>query len=123
MRGAGRKGRQSGTFGSVDKLAKGFRARYYGPDGRRYKAPTLFLTQRDARGWLALRHAEIIRHAWEPPEDHENKPTRTTFADYAEQWLEHRDLKDRTRDHYRKLLDQHLLKAPFAPLPLASITS
>jgi integrase len=122
-RGEGRKGRQPGTFGSVDKLAKGFRARYFGPDGRRYKAPTLFLTQRDARGWLALRQAEIIRKAWEPPEAHENKPTATTFAEYAEQWLEHRDLKDRTRDHYRKLLDQHLLKAPFASLPLASITS
>jgi integrase len=122
-RGAGRKGRQPGTFGSVDKLANGFRARYYAPDGRRYPAPTLFLTKRDARAWLALRHAEIIRKAWEPPEAHENKPTRTTFADYAEQWLAQRDLKDRTREHYRKLLDQHLLKAPFASLPLSSITS
>ncbi len=53
---------------SVDKLATGYRARYFGPDGRRYKAPTLFLTKAEARGWLALRHAEIIRKAWEPPE-------------------------------------------------------
>jgi integrase len=122
-RGAGRKGRQAGTFGSVDKLAKGFRARYYGPDGRRYPAPTLFLTKRDARAWLALRHAEIIRKAWELPEAHENKPTKTTFAEYAEQWLAQRDLKDRTREHYRKLLDQHLLKASLASMPLSSITS
>jgi len=34
--------RSTGTFGSVDKLAIGYRARYFGPDGRRYKAPTLF---------------------------------------------------------------------------------
>jgi integrase len=122
-RGEGRKPRQTGTFGSVDKLAKGFRARYYGPDGRRYNAPTLFLTKREARAWLALRHAEIIRKAWEPPEAHQNKPTRTTFAEYAQQWLAGRDLKDRTREHYRRLLDQHLLEAPFASLPLSSVTS
>jgi integrase len=100
-----------------------FRARYYGPDGRRYWAPTRFLTKRDARAWLALRQSEIIRKAREPPEAHEDKPTRTTFAEYAEQWLAQRDLKDRTREHYRKLLDQHLLKASLASMPLSSITS
>ena len=89
-RGEGRRARQPGTFGSVDKLAKGFRARYYGPDGRRYKAPTLFLTKREARAWLSLRQAEIIRKAWEPPEARENRPTATTFAEYAEQWLAQR---------------------------------
>jgi integrase len=122
-RGTGRKDRQTGTFGSVDKLATGYRARYFGPNGRRYKAPTLFLTKREARAWLSLRQAEIVRKAWEPPEATEQKPARTTFADYAEQWLAERDLKERTREHYRKLLDQHLLEAPFALLPLASITS
>jgi integrase len=122
-RGSGRKDRQTGTFGSVDKLATGYRARYFGPNGRRYKAPTLFLTKREARAWLSLRQAEIVRKAWEPPEATEQKPARTTFADYAEQWLAERDLKERTREHYRKLLDQHLLEAPFASLPLASITS
>jgi integrase len=122
-RGSGRKDRQTGTFGSVDKLATGYRARYFGPNGRRYKAPTLFLTKREARAWLSLRQAEIVRKAWEPPEATEQKPARTTFADYAEQWLAQRDLKERTREHYRKLLDQHLLEAPFASLPLGSITS
>jgi hypothetical protein len=62
-RGAGRKNR-TGAFGSVDKLATGYRARYYGPDGRRYKAPTLFLTKQDARGWLSIVHADIIKDAW-----------------------------------------------------------
>lgn len=107
----------------MDKLATGYRARYFGPDGRRYKAPTLFLTKREARSWLSLRQAEIIRKAWEPPEASEQKPAKTTFTEYAEQWLGERDLKDRTREHYRKLLDQRLLEAPFASLPLASITS
>jgi integrase len=33
-----------------------------------------------------------------------------------------RELKDRTREHYRKLLDQHLIPE-FGALPLSSITS
>ncbi len=31
-----------------------------------------------------------------------------TSTDYADTWLEQRDLKDRTREHYRKLLDDHI---------------
>jgi integrase len=119
-RGAGRKNRTSGVFGSVDRLATGYRARYYGPDGRRHKAPTLFLTKAEARGWLALRHAEIIRKAWEPP-DEPRTSARLTFAVYADEWMTHRELKDRTRDHYRKLLDNYLIPA-FGVLPLASVT-
>jgi integrase len=116
--------RTKGTFGSVEKERNGrYRARYYGPDGRRYRAPTLFLTKRDARAWLTLRHSDIIRKAWEPPDAERPVTHKLTFATYAEQWLAERDLKDRTREHYRKLLDQRLLKAPFALLPLASITS
>jgi integrase len=34
----------------------------------------------------------------------------------------HRDLKDRTWEHYRKLLEQHILP-PLGALPIASITS
>lgn len=120
-RGAGRKDRHTGTFGSVDKLATGYRARYFGPDGRRHKAPTLFLTKREARAWLSLRHAEIVRKAWEPPEAGEQKTAAITFADYSEQWIAQRDLKDRTREHYGQLLAHHLVPA-FGGLPLTSIT-
>lgn len=119
--------RKPGTFGSVEIERSGrYRARYYGPDGRRHKGPTLFLTKKDARKWLALQHAEIIRKTWEPPTAETPTPRRkTTLADYAETWLEHRDLKDRTREHYRKLLDDHILPSPqgLGSLPLASITA
>lgn len=126
-RGAGRRDRAPGTFGSVDKLATGYRARYYGPDGRRHKAPTLFLTQADARGWLALRHAEIIEQKWKPPGSVEPSKPRITFTEYADRWLTTRmvagrPLKDRTREHYRKLLDEHLVPT-FGALPLRSITA
>ena len=75
----------------------------------------------EARAWLALRQADIIRKAWQPPEA-TARPGRLTFGQYAEQWLTHRQLKDRTREHYRWLLDEHLIPA-FGTKPLASITS
>ena len=105
-RGAGRKTRTTGTFGSVDELPSGrYRARYYGPDGRRYQAPTLFTAKVDARAWLSLRQSEIIRHAWVPPGTEKPKVARLTLADYAKTWMAQRDLKDRTREHYQKLLE------------------
>ena len=120
-RGAGRKTRTTGTFGSVDKLPSGrYRARYYGPDGRRYKAPTCS-PPRTTRG-LAVA-APVRDH---PPRlgaagDRETE-ARLTLADYAETWMAQRDLKDRTREHYQKLLDQHILPG-LGALPLASITA
>jgi integrase len=123
VRGEGRKTRASGTFGTVQQLRSGrWRAMYYGPDGRRYKAPTTFTAKQDARGWLSLRQAEIIRNAWTPPGADEQKPSRTTLAEYTDEWMAHRDLKQRTREHYRKLLDHHIVPA-LGSLPLASITS
>lgn len=124
-RGAGRRDRAPGTFGSVDKLATGYRARYFGPDGRRHKAPVLFLTKKDARGWLAQRHSEIVAQQWTPPQA--VQAPKLTFAEYAKTWLATRQvagrpLKDRTREHYQKLLDDHIA-GTFAALPLASITA
>jgi integrase len=121
-RGEGRKDRASGTFGSVDKLATGYRARYFGPDGRRYKAPTLFLSKKEARSWLSLRQAEIIRKAWTPPGADEAPIPKLTFKTYADTWIKQRDLKSRTREHYEKLLEDHIVPK-FGPLPIASITA
>lgn len=118
-----RKKRQPGTFGAVETLPSGrHRARYRGPDGRRYTAPTLFLTIKDARSWLSLRQAEIIRGAWMPPDAQEAPKAKLMFKSYAETWLEQRDLKSRTYEHYEKLLEDHILPT-FGALPIASITA
>lgn len=118
-----RKAQKRGAFGTAHKLPSGrYRAMYYGPDGRRYKAPTTFLAEKDARGWLSLRQSEIIRKAWTPPEAEQRPGAKLTFAAYADHWLTHRDIKPRTREHYRSLLDDHLLPA-FGSLPLSSITA
>lgn len=83
--------RTKGTFGSVEQLSGGhYRARYIGPDGRRYKAPTTFLTISDARGWLAIQQADIIGKAWVPPEATPKVDGKLQFRDYAKTWLAHR---------------------------------
>lgn len=94
---------------------------YRGPDGRRHSARKTFLTEKDARGWLSLRQSEIIRHAWMPPEADEKPQPKLTFEGYATTWMAQRDLKDRTREHYDKLLEHHI-KPKFGSLPIASIT-
>lgn len=127
-RGEGRKAAKAGTFGSVDRLPSGrYRAMYRGPDGRRYKAPTTFTAQKAARSWLSLRQAEIITKAWMPPDaEPVAKPAKITLRVYADAWLPKRKvkgqpLKVRTREHYRKLLDEHILPT-LGGLPVASIT-
>jgi integrase len=118
-----RKKRQPGTFGAVETLPSGrHRARYRGPDGRRYTAPTLFLTHKDARGWLSLRQADIIKGKWMPPGAAEQPQHRLTFESYSKMWMAQRDLKDRTREHYEKLLEDHIVPK-FGALPIASITA
>lgn len=122
VRGEGRKPQKRGAFGTAHKLPSGrYRAMYRGPDGRRYSAPKTFLTEKDARGWLSLRQSEIIRKSWAPPEADETPRPKLTLKAYADQWLEHRDLKQRTYEHYRSLLDEKILPK-LGPLPIASIT-
>ena len=86
------------------KLPSGrYQARYSDPAGRTVNAPTTFDTKLDARTWLSTVQADLVRGAWLPP------TSSTTVGDYAAQWLEHRALKPRTREHYRTLLAKHLL--------------
>ena len=68
----------------------------------------------------------MIRNVWLPPD----KPGTAapgagvlTLASYAGLWLDQRDLKARTREHYRALLDAHILPTRLARLPLKSITA
>lgn len=108
-------------FGTVEMMRSGrYRARYYGPDGKRYKAPTAFDTKVGARDWLVVRRSEIIRQTWQSPD---TPPAQSvTLTEYAEDWFAHRDLKARTRDHYRKLLDVLILPG-LGTKPLTSITN
>jgi len=105
--------------GSVEKLPSGrYRVRFTGPDGARHKAPVTFEDVKAARLWLdrELRAIEDDPEGWEAPEVRaaSRKAMALTFGEYAESWLagrkvRGRPLADRTRDHYRDLLDRFLL--------------
>ncbi|MFK5635977.1 tyrosine-type recombinase/integrase [Ornithinimicrobium sp. LYQ103] len=115
--GGNTRGGRSG-FGSVRKLPSGrVQARHTGPDGLTHTAPTTFSTKGDAEAWLSIQRAAITLGKWRPA----SQESQTTFAEYAEIWLRDRDLKPRTRAHYRQLLDKQLLPR-FGSLRPASIT-
>lgn len=136
---AGRDGRRN--FGRVRKLSSGRWQAFYGdPDGRttlsrsgkptpvRHTAPSTFDTREDAEAWLTDERRLISAGAWAPPDERRaaRRAKALTFGDYADAWLAARKVKgrplaDRTRDHYRDLLDRFILPT-FGDVPLASIT-
>jgi integrase len=108
-------GQRSG-FGSVRRLPSGrWQARYTDQGGTSRSAPFTFHTKQDAQAWLTTVRADLIRGQWLPPD------ADTTLRQYASVWLEHRTLKDRTREHYRKILDQLILPA-LGEYPLRKLT-
>ncbi|MCM0622839.1 tyrosine-type recombinase/integrase [Nocardioides bruguierae] len=137
-------------FGQITKLPSGrYRARYSDPDGRqttpadperrpepiRYAAPTTFDTREDAEAWLVAERRLIGAGEWTPPAARAEARRRAeadarragvTFGEWADSWLAGRRVKgrplaERTRAHYRTLLDEHILPT-FADVPLRDIT-
>jgi integrase len=101
------KRRQRGT-GSVRQLrSKRWQARFRGPDGMMRPAPVTFDTKLDAAAWLTAQAGDVERGLWAP--EQRQAPGRQTLKQYAEVWLAARDLKPRTRDEYRRLLDALVL--------------
>jgi integrase len=110
------------SWGTVHKLPSGnYRAMYH-HEGRRHTAPTTFATKSAARAWLATVRADIERKQWLPPQQPVTV-TNQVLAEYADTWLAQRDLKDRTREHYRKLIDHHIAPAPIGAMPLPAISA
>jgi len=64
-------------------------------------APVTFDTKLDASAWLAdyVEGAVVADHKRPDP----------SLAEYADTWLASRELKPRTRAHYRDLLDDHII--------------
>ena len=120
----GIKGKEQRGFGRLRKFRSGrWSAAYTGPDGRLYRAPSTFGAKIDAEAWLTDRRREIDRELWSPPVDEAPaKARKLTFADYAEDWLTHREIKPRTRELYRGLLDDFLIPQ-FGTDRLVSITA
>lgn len=98
-----RKRRPQGA-GSVRQLPSGrWQARYRQHDHTLKSAPITFDTKLDASAWLAdyVEGAVIADHKRPDP----------PLAEYADTWLDSRELKPRTRAHYRDLLDDQIIPA------------
>lgn len=93
------------SFGSVRKLPSGrWQARYNVPGSTTsLTAPMTFDTKLDAQSWLATIRSDLVRGAWLAPS------SAITLSTYSATWIEHRTLQPRTRAHYRKLLNAHIL--------------
>lgn len=112
------------SFGRLRTFRSGrWKASYTGPDGALYEAPHTFADKVDAEAWLTDRRREIDAELWNA--DAAAKPERLTFGAYAAGWLAGRQvagrpIKDRTREHYQQILDDHLLDT-FGSRQLAAI--
>lgn len=114
-------GKTRRQFGRIRKTNAGrYQASYIGPDLNLYLAPSTFDAKIDAEAWLTDRRREIDRALWSPVSGQVEEPG-VTFSDFAEAWLAQRDVKSRTREHYRKLLDVYVLPA-FGDVDLKLIT-
>ena len=103
-------------FGNIRRRESGrYQARYRAPDGRLLSAPNMFTRKSDAARWLMLKEAEIHRGDWVDPD-----LAAVSFGNYADQWLQDRVLKVRTRELYAGLLRNHLYPA-FRTLRLVEI--
>lgn len=121
------------AFGTVERLPSGrYRARYR-HDGRKHTAPVTFQDKETAQQWLRMERRSIEDDPlhWTPPAQRAKAAQEArrrrgvTFGEFADAWLAGRRVKgrplaDRTRAHYRNLLDEHLLPT-FADVPLTSI--
>ncbi len=114
---AGRRG-----FGSIRRLpSKRYQVRYAAPDGVQHTAPMTFDARADAESWLADRRREIADGTWQVAANEREQATKmVTFGNYAETWLAGRTLQPRTREHYRKLLDNQILPT-FTKMPVRVI--
>lgn len=134
-------GRSERPFGWNRQLPSGkWHASYPDPEGRttvtssgrvmkvRYAAPTTFHSSDDAKRWLLAEEDLIESGAWIPPTERAavRRAQSPTLAEYGPRWVDARKVKgrglaERTKDHYRDLLDRSILPT-FGDTPLKGIT-
>jgi integrase len=93
-------------FGNVRKLPSGrYQARWKDGEQRDHLAPTTFVTSKEAVQWLTDEEAALrLGNRVDPDKG------RITLREYSDDWLDGRpDLRPRTRELYRSLLDNHVL--------------
>ena len=111
---------QRRNFGNVRQLKSGkwqvrwklggkwYSARLVDKDGYDIGAWT-FSTEKQAEDHLTWVGKQIEMGRWHPPDKRPATGAPVTLRDFAEDWLEHRDIKPSTRQSYRGLLDRLIL--------------
>jgi len=99
--------RRSKGSGRVNQLPSGrWRARFPGPDGVLRPATRTFQTKLDATAWLQEQGRDVDRGLWQTPV---KKAAARDLRSFAEEWLAGRDLKPKSVQQYRRLLDDMIL--------------
>lgn len=93
-------------FGRLRALPSGrYQAAYIGPDGNLHKAPHTFPEEFQAEGWLADERRKIDLGTWGAVESSDG----ITLRAYADRWIGQRQLRPRTEQHYRSMLNRLIL--------------
>lgn len=93
-------------FGRLRQLPSGrWQAQYIGPDAKLHKSHRTYAQEHDAEGWLAGERKKMDLGTWGSVE----RSDGVTLRSYAEQWLEQRNLRPRTRQHYESMLKRLIL--------------
>ncbi len=93
-------------FGRLRQLPSGrWQAAYIGPDTKLHQAPRTYAKEHDAEGWLAAERRKIDLDTWGAVE----RSDGITLRAYATQWIEQRQLRPRTRQHYESMLHRLIL--------------
>jgi integrase len=93
-------------FGRIRRERSGrYSAAYIGPDTKLHHAPRTYATESDAEGWLAIERRKIDLGTWGAVE----RSDGITLRAYADKWIEQRQLRPRTRQHYESMLNRLIL--------------
>lgn len=93
-------------FGRIRRERSGrYSAGYVGPDGRLHRAPRTYGSREDAEGWLAGERRKIDLGTWGAVE----RSDGVTLRQFADRWIEQRNLRPRTRQHYESMLARLIL--------------
>lgn len=111
-------GRNRRGFGRIRQERSGrYSAAYVGPDAKLHRAPRTYAIREDAEGWLAAERRKIDLGTWGAVE----RSDGITLADYAAGWLEHRQLRPRTRQLYESMLNR-LILPELGPAKMVTLT-
>ena len=94
-----------------------YSAAYVGPDGNLHRAPRTYANKHDAEGWLATERRKIDLDTWGAVE----RSDGVTLRGYSDRWINQRNLRPRTRQHYESMLAR-LILPELGDIKLAKLT-